>query len=266
VVTFRDLITGFRKLDIDRFKPIIAHASLKSFGEVHGGADTLLGALLFSFNSVIIPAFTYKTIIIPELGPAANGITYGSGNDTNKKAEFYRPDMPVDQKMGALAEAVRTHPKSARSIHPILSFSGINAKPILDSQTMQEPLLPIQTLANEQGWVLLLGVDQTSNTSIHYGENLAGRKQFIRWALTPKGVIACPGFPGCSDGFEAFSPQLGDAFRRVEVGEAVVQAIPLITLVDTVCTMIKDNPSALLCVREDCERCNEVRASVSDQE
>jgi aminoglycoside 3-N-acetyltransferase len=262
VLTFRDVTTGFRKLEIDRFRPLIVHASLAAFGEVHGGVDTILGALFSSFNTFIMPTFTYKTMITPGLGPPDNAITYGSGKDINRRAEFYRPDMPADPMMGALAEALRTHPKAARSTHPILSFAGINAKPILDAQTIQEPLLPIQTLTDEEGWVLLLGVDQTVNTSIHYAEWRAGRKQFVRWALTPKGVVICPGFPGCSDGFEAISTQLDGVIRKVEVGQAVIQAIPLVKLVDTVCAMIKDDPTALLCAREDCERCNAVRASV----
>ncbi|OGN95864.1 MAG: hypothetical protein A2Z71_01375 [Chloroflexi bacterium RBG_13_50_21] len=67
-------------------------------------------------------------------------------------------------------------------------------KPILDSQTMQEPLLPIQTLANAQEWVLLLGVNQTTNTSIHYGKKLSSRKQFNRWALTPHRCYCKSGF------------------------------------------------------------------------
>lgn len=264
MLTFRDFITGLRKLDIDRSRPVIAHASLASFGEVHGGAETVLGALLSSFNTFIMPAFTYKTMIIPELGPPDNAIIYGSGKDTNRMAEIYRPDMPSDTMMGVVAESLRNHPKALRSIHPILSFAGINAGQILDSQTLKEPLLPIQTLKEQAGWVLLMGVDQTVNTSIHYAEWLAGRKQFVRWALTPKGVVSCPGFPGCSDGFEAVTPQMDDLIRRVEVGEGVIQAMPLVDLVDRVCAMLKENPSALLCAREDCERCNTVRASLSE--
>jgi aminoglycoside 3-N-acetyltransferase len=212
-----------------------------------------------------MPAFTYKTMIIPGLGPPDNAINYGSGKDTNKMAEIYRPDMPVDPMIGMVAESLRTHPKADRSSHPILSFVGSNAKQILDAQTIQDPLLPIQALVIEKGWVLLLGVDQTVNTSIHYGETLVGRKQFVRWALTPKGVVTCLGFPGCSDGFKAISSPLADDIRKVEVGEAVIQAIPVDKLVDTVCTMIKDDPTALLCEREDCERCNAVRASVVAQ-
>jgi aminoglycoside 3-N-acetyltransferase len=263
LLNFRDFITAFRKLNIDRAQPVIAHASLSAFGAVHGEMDTLLGALSSAFNTLIMPTFTYKTMIIPELGPPDNAITYGSGSETNRLADFFRPDMPADPSMGRLAEALRNHPKAARSMHPILSFAGINAKSILDAQTIQEPLLPIQRLTDEKGWALLLGVDQTANTSIHFGEKLAGRKQFIRWALTPQGIISCPDFPGCSDGFEALSPQLDNSTRKVELGETIIQAIPLIYLVDTVCAMIKDNPTALLCAREACERCHAVRASTS---
>jgi aminoglycoside 3-N-acetyltransferase len=265
LLTFRDFITAFRKLDIERTRPVIVHASLAAFGEVHGGVDTILGALSSSFHTFIMPAFTYQTMLIPELGPPDNALTYGSGRDTNKMAEFFRSSLPADPMMGSLAETVRIHPNAARSTHPILSFTGMNAKPILDAQTIQEPLLPIQALTQDEGWVLLLGVDQTVNTSIHYGELLAGRKQFVRWALTPKGVVTCPGFPGCSDGFEALSLHLTDSVRKVEVGETVIQAIPLEKLVESVPAMIKGAPSALLCEREDCERCNAVRASVVSQ-
>ena len=265
MLTFRDFITSFRKLEIDRSRPIIAHASLSTFGEVHGGADTILGALLSSFNTLVMPTFTYKTMVTPELGPADNAITYGSGVATNKLAEIFRHGMLADSMMGVVAESLRKNPKAHRTTHPILSFTGINAKLILGSQTITEPLLCIETIKNAEGWVLLLGVDQTVNTSIHYAEGRAGRKQFVRWALTPKGVVSCPGFPGCSDGFEAVSSHLKDEIRRVEVGKAVIQAIPVVKLVDTVSAMIKDNPLALLCAREDCERCNAVRASVSAQ-
>jgi aminoglycoside 3-N-acetyltransferase len=263
VVTFRDFVTGLRKLEVDRARPVIVHASLSAFGELHGGVESVIGGLSSSFNTWLMPAFTYKTMITPELGPPDNGMSYGSGKDANRMAEIFRLDMPVDPLMGVLAEAVRSHPKAKRSSHPILSFVGINSSMIVTSQSIKEPLAPIQALNEAQGWVLLLGVDHTANTSIHYGEQLAGRKQFIRWALTSKGVIPCHRFPGCSAGFEAISPYLEGVVRKTNVGEALVQAIPVADLLDTVCSLLADDPLALLCSAQDCERCNTVRALIA---
>jgi aminoglycoside 3-N-acetyltransferase len=262
VLTFRDFITGFRQLEIDHSRPVIVHSSLSAFGEVNGGAQTVLGALISSFDTFIMPAFTYKTMITPEVGPPGNAINYGSGKDTNRMAEIYHTDMPADPLMGVVAETLRAHPKALRSIHPILSFAGINAQKVLDSQSIKEPLLPIQSLIDGDGWVLLLGVTHTVNTSIHYAEQLSGRKQFIRWALTPNGVIPCQRFPGCSEGFDAIASRLNEAVRKIELGEGIIQAIPLVNLVDAARDLLQENPLALLCSREDCERCNTVRRSV----
>jgi aminoglycoside 3-N-acetyltransferase len=163
--------------------------------------------------------------------------------------------------MGVLAETLRTHPRAKRSSHPILSFAGIHADAILNSQRMYDPLAPIGSLAERDGWVLLLGVDHTVNTSIHYAEKVAGRMQFIRWALTQERVVECPGFPGDSDGFNAIAPALEEYTRRVKIGDALVQAVHLKSLIKVVGEQIKENPFALLCQRQDCERCTAVRWS-----
>lgn len=262
MLTFRDLYTALHKLDLDRARPVIAHGSLSSFGEVNGGADTVLGALLSVSNSVIMPTFTYKTMLIPEVGPENNAMQYGSGKDLNRMVEFFTLDMPVDPLMGAIPEALRHHPKAKRSMHPILSFGGINADQALEQQTLNEPLAPIHALREKEGWVILYGVDHTVNTSIHIAERLAKRKQFVRWALMPDGVIECPGFPGCSNGFNAITPSLDQGTRHVQVGLSLVQAIPLSLLVETVLAMIQRNPLALLCEYPDCESCIAVRESL----
>ena len=240
---------------------VIAHASLKAFGHIEGGAQTMLKALLDSTRGVILPAFTYKSMLNPEVGPPQNGITYGSESDLNKMAEAFHPDMPADKMMGVLAETLRAHPRAKRSSHPILSFAGIHADAILNSQRIYDPLAPIGSLAERDGWVLLLGVDHTVNTSIHYAEKVAGRMQFIRWALTQERVVECPGFPGDSDGFNAIAPALEEYTRRVKIGDALVQAVHLKSLIKVVGEQIKENPFALLCQRQDCERCTAVRWS-----
>lgn len=263
MIAFRELVSGFRELGIPSSRPLLVHAALSSFGEeVRGGAGSLLGALLTITHRVMVPTFTYKTMLIPETGPERNAAVYGSGRDHNRMAEFYEPEMPADPLMGVLSETLRLYPQAKRSMHPILSFAAIDLDEALAVQTIAEPLAPLRILAEMGGEVLLVGVDQRVNTSIHYAEKLAGRIQFVRWALTAQGVVECPGFPGCSDGFNQLAPYLVEFTRRARVGLAEVQAIPVEPLLKSVVNLLQVEPGALLCSRESCERCDAVRQAM----
>jgi aminoglycoside 3-N-acetyltransferase len=253
-----DLKTGLAKLGLTKHL-VIAHASLKAFGGVD--AETMLNVLLDSVRGIIMPTFTYKTMLNPGVGPIKNGMTYGSESNLNKMAETFHADMPVDKMMGILPEVLRKHPNAKRSWHPIQSFAGIGADAAINSQRIHDPLAPIGLIAEQDGWALLLGVDHTVNTSIHYAEKLAGRIQFLRWALMPDRVVECPGFPGDSAGFNAIAPAVEKYTRRVEIGNALVQAVHLKSLIKVVTDQIQANPFALLCQDPNCERCNAVRWS-----
>ena len=93
-----------------------------------------------------MPAFTYRTMVTPEVGPANNGIAYGGDHYYNREALPFHPDMPADPLMGILPETLRNHPDSRRSSHPILSFTGLNADAILGTQTLYDPFAPIAAL------------------------------------------------------------------------------------------------------------------------
>jgi aminoglycoside 3-N-acetyltransferase len=259
MLSYEDLTSGLDKLGLKN-NPVIAHASLKSFGMIDGGASTLLRAILDSVDALVMPTFTYKTMITPASGPPNNGLTYGSDQNSNALAETFAADLPCDPMMGIVPETLRLHPASKRTSHPIQSFAGIHADNFLAAQTLQNPLGVIGALAESDGWVLLLGVDHTVNTSIHFAEKLAGRRQFVRWALTPTRIVECPGFPGDSAGFDALASDLENNVRRIQIGNATVQAIPLKLLFLAVLVRIKEDPLALLCQRVDCERCNAVHA------
>jgi aminoglycoside 3-N-acetyltransferase len=265
MITFHDFVAAFQKLGLKHTTPVMVHASLSAFGDVQDGAETVLGALMYIFDTLLTPGFTYKSMVTPEFGPPDNGLNYTESQTANLMAQFYRPSLPVDRLMGVVPEAMRQHPRSRRSLHPILSFIGMNAGSYLESQTLEEPLKPIERLVEAKGWVLLLGVDHTVNTSIHYAERLAGRKQFVRWALTPNGVLECPGFPGCSDGFEQLASRLKPVTRKVQVGVGQVQAVPLQELVATARAWVEADPLAMLCERSYCERCEAVRKSALAQ-
>lgn len=269
MITVRDLLVGLAYLPI-RGQAVIAHGSYKSLGEVLGGPQAVIDTLVDSCASLVMPTFTYQTMVTPLVGPPNNGLDYAQEDARRKRnapgtldAVPFQRDMPADEEMGILAETLRQHPSARRSSHPILSFAGVNADFALERQTLYNPLAPIGALAERGGWVVLIGVDHSVNTSIHYAEKLAGRKQFIRWALVRHRVVQCPGFPGDSAGFDAIASQLGRDIQRVTIGNARIQAMPLNRLFEQVQKLIKADSQALLCDRPACARCNEVRKSVN---
>src|SRR5690349_8545312 len=73
MLDYDELKTAFEALGLAN-TPVIAHASLQPFGYIQNGADTVLQALLDSVKSLLMPTFTYKTMITPEVGPPNNGI------------------------------------------------------------------------------------------------------------------------------------------------------------------------------------------------
>jgi aminoglycoside 3-N-acetyltransferase len=283
MTTYTELKSALDSLGL-KDAPVIAHASLRSFGEVEGGAPMVVQAFVDSFGGVVMPTHTYKTMLVPQAGPDNNAMDYGKPDPFNAEPEFFTPHMPADVLMGVLPEALRQRPGAKRSSHPILSFAGFNADAMLATQTLKEPLAPIQALAEENGWVVLAGVDHTVNTSMHAAEKLAGRRQFIRWALARdmltrpvplklaghnfastsvnERVVECPGFPGCSAGFQAISKDIQPFTKRVTAGSSAIQAFPLAALFHAVISKINADPKALLCFDPNCARCNTVRMTV----
>jgi len=281
--TYTEIRAAFESLGLND-APVIAHSSLGSFGLVDGGAQMVVQAFIDSFGGVIMPSHTYKAMIVPMTGPENNAMDYGVPDPLNPNPEFFTPFMPADKLMGVIPETLRLRPGSKRSTHPILSFTGFEADEILTTQTLQDPLAPIQALAEQNGWVILAGVDHTVNTSMHLAEKLAGRRQFSRWALVRdvlsraaplriagrnfastsvnERVEECPGFPGCSAGFQAIARDMQPFTRRAQAGNAAIQAVPLAALIHAVISKINQDPKALLCFDPSCARCNTVRMSL----
>jgi aminoglycoside 3-N-acetyltransferase len=258
MIGYAELKSAFEELNLAD-KPVIVHASLKKFGPIDGGADAVLHAILAATNGLIAPTFTYMTMVTPEVGPPNNGISYGNERDLNKLAVSFRLEMQPDKMMGSLPRALLEHEGAVRTAHPILSFGGIGLEHVLITQTLYEPLAPIGALADQDGWVILINVDHSVNTSIHYAEKLAGRRRFIRWAMVDNRIVECPGFPGDSTGFNAIGEYVLPDTRLVQVNNGFIQAISLKRLFEAVGELIKKDPLALLCQRTDCERCNAVR-------
>jgi aminoglycoside 3-N-acetyltransferase len=263
-VSYRDLQKGLRELGLGPSSRVLVHASLPALGPVRGGAESVVGALAALGGLVIMPTFTLQCRVWPRVGPEHNAATYTGHEEENALAEIFKPSLPADPSQGPAAEALRHMPGAVRSAHPLYSFAalGAGAERAMAAQTLAEPLGPLAHLAaTEPGAdVLLLGADHTANVAIHEAERRAGRKQFIRWALTSKGAVECAGCPGCPDGFNALLPHLRPISRVTQIGNARVERLPLNELLGIVEALLRRDPAALLCSRPGCERCGAVRA------
>lgn len=238
-------------------KDIIAHVHLPSLGPVKGEAEAVLQAIMAVSGTVVMPAFTYQTQIIPQVGPPDNAIEYGTGDLVNAKAEIFRPDLPVHPDIGVVAETFRQERFTLRSTHPIYSFiaQGPNARQALSSQTRENPLGPIAFLEAQDGAVLLMGVDQRQNFSLHLAEQRAGRKTFTRWALTIDDIEELHHIPGCSYGFNDVWRELMEFAEVTQIGMARCELIQLEPMLQYVEARLRDDPSFMLCDRPSCLSC-----------
>ena len=185
---------------------------------------------------------------------------YGSGRESNLQVEIFSDELAADEPYMEMAKLMRQYPGTLRSSHPVLSFIGLGLNTALEAQTIDRPFEPVRALMEMQGMVVLMGVDQTQNFSIHYAENLAGRKQFTRWALSVDGTLECKPFPGCPDGFNKINKHVEAFKHQIILADQIWQAYSLKEIIDEAVMLLNKDPYALLCNRLKCERCNAVKA------
>lgn len=157
--------------------------------------------------------------------------------------------------MGRIPDTLRLTHSPVRSTHPLFSYLAVgpDAERLLAAQRLDWPLGPIEAL---DGDVLLIGVDHTSNTTIHLAEQLLGRSLFYRYAKTAEGVWAeFPNVPGDSHRFDDIEPELRPATKEVRIGRARVRRIPKDAVLAATTRLILDDPAALLCTDDPNSRC-----------
>ena len=257
-LTAHDIQTALEdSLGVHKELSLIAHVGFELLGPVQGGPATVAGAILAAAGTVVMPAFTYQTQIVPQNGPPDNALDYGTGDQQNAKAEIFRSDLPVHPDCGSVAETLRQDADTLRSTHPILSFiaQGPHAREALASQTRQNPLGPIAWLEAHEGAVLLMGLDQRHNFSLHLAEQRAGRKTFTRWALTLDDIEELHHIPGCMEGFNDIWADLMQFASVVHIGLARVELIQMAPMLAYAEQRLRADPNFMLCNRPSCRWC-----------
>jgi aminoglycoside 3-N-acetyltransferase len=159
MLTFDNLVEGFRELGVEEGDTLLVHSSYKSFGEVDGGPQAVVHALEATLDvegTLIMPTFNFD-------------FTQGKPWDVRK----------TRSKMGALTEIVRMDPRAKRVFHPFYSFAilGKHAERLgsLRYKSSYERNSVFGKLRDLDGKIMVIGLSyNNSMTFFHHIEQMEG--------------------------------------------------------------------------------------------
>lgn len=166
VVTRADIADGLRSLGVRKGDVLMVHSSLRSMGNVQGGAEAVVGA----FRDVIGEE---GTLVVPTLTFAGDMLTH---------FEHYE-NSPFDARstpstVGKITEIVRMLPGAHRSTHPSHSAAAVGpqAEYITRNHHKEDVafgrLSPYYRVCELGGKILMLGVELTTLTGFHVIEDI----------------------------------------------------------------------------------------------
>lgn len=220
VVTREDVLAGLGELNLPSGAVVIVHTSLSAFGNVEGGADTLLRAVrerIGPQGTVVVPTFTSDLVKDPCQAAGADP----SAEIAAQRATvpLFRDDLPTT--LGALPSAVLDDPQRFRSRHPWASVAavGARAQQITAKQSLAYALgkdSPFARIYDLDGFILLLGVGHTRNTFLHHAESLleAHRRKIRRFPYLVEGERVWLEVADVAGDRERYFPAVGDAAER----------------------------------------------------
>jgi aminoglycoside N3'-acetyltransferase len=246
-------------------RPLCVHSSLRSFGRVAGGAQTVIDGLLAEGCTVMVPTFSYDAFWIdplPHQRRERNGTDYADPPPERPgDHRVYTPDSLELQPgtMGAIPAAVLTRPGRSRGDHPLCSFSAIGplAHRLIAPQAPLRIWGPLEALAEADGAIVLMGVGLDRMTFLHLAEQRAGRTPFRSWANGPDGTPMEVEDGACSRGFPRLGPCLAALRRQTVVGQSVWHAYDAKGTLSAAAEAIRRHPFLTRCDRPICRECDD---------
>jgi aminoglycoside 3-N-acetyltransferase len=170
------LVRDLRHLGVAEGSTLLVHSSLSSLGWVVGGAETVvrsLEAALGEEGTLMMPAYSMN---------APDPSLWHDPPVPESWWQLIRDEMPPYDRdlspairLGTIPETFRHQRGTERSDHPNDSFCarGPNARKLLDHHALDSSMgegSPLARLYDLNGSILLLGVDHSSNSSLHLAE------------------------------------------------------------------------------------------------
>jgi len=263
MVTKHDISTAIQQLGLAN-QALCIHASLRSFGWVDGGAQTVIDGLLAADCTVLVPAFSDEFGVppLPTMHRLQNGADYawvmnkawpGVGKIYTTESNAIELD-----EMGAIPAAIVQMPGRSRGYHPLCSFAAVGpqARRLVANQAPLAVNAPLATLAELDGSVILMGVGLEGMTLLHLAEQRAGRNLFRRWANERSGETIEVEMGGCSDGFGKLAPILAPVMTEITVGQSQWHVFPARATLALAADAIRREPLITHCGRSPC-RCDD---------
>jgi aminoglycoside 3-N-acetyltransferase len=189
LITVETLEADFISLGVSAEMTIILHSSMKSLGGwVVGGPVAVILALeniLGNKGTLIMPTHSGD---LSDPAEWENPPVKESWWDPIREfMPAYDPDLIPTRGMGIIPECFRKQKGVKRSSHPQVSFAawGENTDEVILNHSIEYGLgenSPLSKVYDLNGWVLLLGVGNSKNTSIHLAEyrtEYATKKEMI---------------------------------------------------------------------------------------
>lgn len=158
-ITQRDIERGLQQLGLPQGAVVEAHSSLSRFGQVAGGVDAVVAALMVAVGpagTIVMSAYPVSPPVPLTEADRAAGVTW--------KVRKLAPDSPERTGMGAVADAFRRHPE-ARSGHGFFRTCAWG-------RDAEWHLAGYHGLLAVDGWCLLLGVGIDRCSSMHAGDSV----------------------------------------------------------------------------------------------
>ena len=233
-----DIVQNLRDMGLDNGDIVLLHSSLVSLGQVNGGPATVIDAFLEVIGSD-------GTLLVPVFGA-----------------------------LGILTDEVKQRPGVVISPCPVgtLAALGRDAGELCrdhwKAETAHGHDTPFTRIAERDGYICLLGVDQDRNTTLHSIEallELPYMNTATRTFTTPEGEEITKSwkfYPGPHRDFIGLDPLLQPAMTRKRIGNAEVRLIKARELFEIALTVGSSDPAFVLCDNPECADCVRQRAAI----
>ena len=242
------LAAGFKSLGLQKNDTILVHSRMSSFGYVEGGANTVIDSLLDVLyeGTVAVPTLTGDEKDGPDCPPVC---------DVRNTPCW----------TGRIPETLRQDARAIRSLHPTHSVAAIGdkAKELTEGHEKSfapcDEFSPYYKLAQMNGYVLLLGVGQVNNTTMHCVEEIADVPYHLQKEFTKCKVIDYTGKEIIvNNRLHSWAPPHAD-FSRIEpiliekraikfgqIGNCVVRLVSAGRLLEIGVDLLKKDPYFLV--------------------